>query len=252
MTAQPTGTSLWIRQFHPAPDAATRLVCLPHAGGSASYFFPVSKALSPKVDVLAIQYPGRQDRRNEKCIDSIRDLADALVPELLPWTDKPLALFGHSMGATLGFEVALRLEQKGVVPVTLFASGRRAPSAHRDETVHQRDDEGLIAEVKSLSGTDSQLLGDDEILRMVLPAIRSDYKAAETYAYVPGPRLAAPIQAHVGTSDPKATVDEVRAWSEHTSGEFALHTYPGGHFYLNSQASRVIASISETLSPSPA
>ncbi|QKV96743.1 thioesterase [Streptomyces sp. NA02950] len=251
MTAQPTGTSLWIRQFHPAPDAATRLVCLPHAGGSASYFFPVSKALSPKVDVLAVQYPGRQDRRNEKCFDSIRDLADALVPELLPWTDKPLALFGHSMGATLGFEVALRLEQKGVVPVTLFASGRRAPSAHRDETVHQRDDEGLIAEVKSLSGTDSQLLGDDEILRMVLPAIRSDYKAAETYRYLPGPRLAAPIQAHVGTSDPKATVEEARAWSEHTTGDFALHTYPGGHFYLNSQASGVIASISEVLSSPP-
>jgi surfactin synthase thioesterase subunit len=248
VTANPTGTSLWIRQFHPAPTAATRLVCLPHAGGSASFYFPVSQALAPKVDVLAVQYPGRQDRRNEKCIDNIPDLADALVPELLPWTDKPLALFGHSMGATLAFEVSLRLEEKGVVPVALFASGRRAPSCQRDETVHLRDDDGLIAEMKALSGTDSQILGDEEILRMVLPAIRSDYKAAETYRYTPGTRLTAPIHAHVGTDDPKATVEEARAWGEHTRGDFDLQTYPGGHFYLNNQAPRVIASISEVLS----
>jgi len=248
VTANPTGTSLWIRQFHPAPDATTRLVCLPHAGGSASYYFPVSKALSPGVDVLAIQYPGRQDRRNEECVGTIGELADALVPELLPYTDKPLALFGHSMGATLGFEVALRLEQKGVAPVALFASGRRAPSAHRDESVHLRDDDGLIAEMQSLSGTDSQVLGDEELLRMVLPAIRSDYKAAETYRYTPGPRLATPIHVHVGDNDPKATVDEARKWSEHTDGGFEMHTYSGGHFYLNNEAPRVIASISQTLS----
>ncbi|MFJ2202129.1 thioesterase II family protein [Streptomyces violaceusniger] len=247
MTANPTGTSLWIRQFHPAPAAATRLICLPHAGGSASYYFPVSKALSPTVDVLAVQYPGRQDRRNEKCIDTIPELADALVPELLPFTDKPVALFGHSMGATLAFEVALRLEQKGVVPVALFASGRRAPSCHRDESVHLRDDDGLITEVKALAGTDTQLLGDDEILRMVLPAIRSDYKAAETYRYTSGPRLATPIHAHVGDDDPKASVEEARAWGEHTTGGFDLQVYPGGHFYLNDEAPRVIASIRKVL-----
>jgi surfactin synthase thioesterase subunit len=251
VTADATGTSVWIRQFHPAPTAATRLVCLPHAGGSASFFFPVSKALAPGVDVLAVQYPGRQDRRHEKCVETIPELADALLPELLPYTDRPLALFGHSMGASLAFEVALRLEQKGVVPAAVFPSGRRAPSRHRDETVHLSDDDGLIAEMRSLSGTDSQLLGDEEILRMILPAIRSDYKAAETYRYTPGPRLAAPIHAHVGDNDPKATVEEVRAWGEHTTGDFDLQIYPGGHFYLNSHAPRVIAAISRVLSSLP-
>ncbi|MET7936406.1 alpha/beta fold hydrolase [Streptomyces sp. NPDC005322] len=251
MTAHPTGTSLWIRQFHPAPTAATRLVCLPHAGGSASFYFPVSKSLAPEVDVLAVQYPGRQDRRHEKCIETIPELADALLPELLPYSDRPLALFGHSMGASLAFEVALRLELKGVVPAVVFVSGRRAPSRHRDETVHLRDDDGLIAEMKSLSGTDSQVLGDEEILRMVLPAIRSDYKAAETYRPTAGPRLAAPIHAYVGDNDPRATVEEARAWGEHTTGDFDLRIYPGGHFYLNDQAPHVIAAISRVLSSLP-
>ncbi|MEY9893890.1 surfactin synthase thioesterase subunit [Catenulispora sp. MAP12-49] len=60
-----TDRDLWIRRYHPSPDAPVRLLCLPHAGGSASFFRAVSQALAPKVEVLAVQYPGRQDRRGE-------------------------------------------------------------------------------------------------------------------------------------------------------------------------------------------
>ncbi|MFJ6053819.1 thioesterase II family protein [Streptomyces sp. NPDC092307] len=248
MTASGVDENLWMRQFHPAPGAKVRLVCLPHAGGSAPYFFPVSKALSPALDVVAVQYPGRQDRRDEPGIDNIADLADAVTDALLPWADRPLIIFGHSMGATLAFEVALRLEAKGIVPLAVFASGRRAPSRHRDERVHLRSDDDLIREIQSLSGTQAAVLGDEEILRMVLPAIRSDYKAAETYRYETGPKLQAPIQAHFGVDDPKVSADEARAWEEHTTGTFELQTYPGGHFYLNQQAARVIDAIARVAS----
>src|SRR5688572_31092003 len=105
-----TEVDLWVRRFHPADDAETQLLCLSHAGGSASYFFGVSRALAPEVDVLAVQYPGRQDRLREPCLRSIHDLADALVPAIAPLTGRPLAIFGHSLGATLGYEVARRLE----------------------------------------------------------------------------------------------------------------------------------------------
>jgi surfactin synthase thioesterase subunit len=238
----------WIRRYHPAEGAASRLVCLPHAGGSASFFFPVSQALSPEVETLAVQYPGRQDRRDEKPLDSIDELADAVTGELSPWLDRPLALFGHSMGATLAFEVARRLEKQGVALTAIFVSGRRAPSRTRTENVHLRDDAGLIAELKALSGTDSQILGDDEILRMILPAIRGDYKAAETYRYQEGPPLKAPIHAHIGLDDPRVTLDEARAWETHTTGEFTLKTYPGGHFYLNAEAAKVIAEVRKVIS----
>ncbi|MER5772860.1 alpha/beta fold hydrolase [Streptomyces sp. NPDC002039] len=243
MTSSDVDSNLWIRQFHPAPGAKVRLVCLPHAGGSAPYFLPVSKALSPALDVAAVQYPGRQDRRDEPGIENIADLADAVTDALLPWADRPLIIFGHSMGATLAFEVALRLEGKDIVPLAVFASGRRAPSRHRDERVHLRSDDDLIREIQSLSGTQAAVLGDEEILRMVLPAIRSDYKAAETYRYETGPKLRAPIQAHFGVDDPKVSPDEARAWEEHTTGTFELQTYPGGHFYLNQQSGRVIDAI---------
>ena len=95
-----TDTDLWVRRFHPSDSAATQLLCLSHAGGSASYFFGVSKALSPEIDVLAVQYPGRQDRLREPCLRSVHELADQLVAAIEPLTGRPITLFGHSLGAT--------------------------------------------------------------------------------------------------------------------------------------------------------
>ncbi|MFE7563895.1 thioesterase II family protein [Kitasatospora sp. NPDC057500] len=228
----PAQDNLWIRRFHQEAGDLT-LVCFPHAGGSASFYYPVSEALRSTVQVVALQYPGRQDRRHERPLTTIAELADESFAALRPLMDRPLAFFGHSMGATLAFEVAVRMRRElGTAPVALFASGRRAPSRHRVETAHLLGDDGLVAELQSLSGTDARILGDLELLRMILPAIRSDYTAAETYRYEPGPALDCPIVALTGESDPKASLEEVGAWAEHTTGGFALHTFEGGHFYL--------------------
>jgi surfactin synthase thioesterase subunit len=244
MTAMST-----MRVFHPAPDAHGQLVCLPHAGGSAAYFFPLSRALTPDIAVRSVQYPGHQDRRDERCIESIFDLATEVVAALMPVADRPTALFGHSMGAILAFEIARLLEARGVQPSALFVSGRRAPSLHRDGTVHLRDDAGIIDEVRRLGGTDSAILGDEDLLRMALPAIRSDFKAAETYRFRPGDLLATPIFAHVGDQDPQATIEEVRAWADHTSTHFELTVHDGGHFYLTARIDRMAGAVSRVLSP---
>ncbi|APU14947.1 MULTISPECIES: thioesterase II family protein [Actinoalloteichus] len=238
----------WVRRFHPTPTATARLLCLPHAGGSASYFFPVSRRLAPGIEALAVQYPGRQDRLGEKSIESVEELADRLVDVVLPFRDKPLGLFGHSLGALVAFELALRLEERGVVPVGLFASGRRAPvTVRQGEDAHLRSDDELIAAVRQLGGTSTSLLDDKQIMAMVLPSIRADYRAAETYRHRPGPRLATPVYAFLGDADPKVTVPEAERWAEHTEGGFDLTVYPGGHFYLNSHADAVMDRIAAQL-----
>lgn len=246
-----SAADLWVRRYHPAPGARARLVCLPHAGGAASYFFPVSRELAPRIEVMAIQYPGRQDRRTEPFIKTVDELADSLAGVLggvlTKAPDLPLALFGHSMGAILGFEVALRLQRAGRTPTALFVSGRRAPSTHRDERVHLRDDAGLLADVRALSGTDAKIMDDDELVRMALPAIRNDYTAIETYRHLPGLRLGCPIHAMVGDADPKATTDEVRLWADHTSAGFEMTVFPGGHFYLDRHSATVLNTIVETM-----
>ncbi|MCP2253999.1 Surfactin synthase thioesterase subunit [Prauserella aidingensis] len=237
----------WIRRYHPSDKASARLVCLPHAGGSASYYFPVSAALTPDVEVLAVQYPGRQDRRSEPCFTTITDLADAVVAELDAWRDLPLVLFGHSMGATLGYEVARRLERAGGPPQALFASGRRAPSTHRDERIHTLDDEGIVDELRKLDGTHGAVLDDPELREMFLPVIRGDYTAVETYVHVPGTELSCPIHVLLGEDDPRASLDEAEAWAGHTDGEFSLTTFTGGHFYLDDHRDEVVSLVTERI-----
>ncbi|MFJ3090579.1 thioesterase II family protein [Streptomyces sp. NPDC086838] len=248
MTTSTRPATSWLRRFHPAEQAPVRLFCLPHAGGSASYYFPVSRALAPAADVIAVQYPGRQDRRSEPCVDDVRRLADLVTAEMLPWCDRPVALFGHSLGATLGFEVALRLEAAGTTPRVLFASGRRAPSRPREnENVHLSPDAQLLTTIRRMSGTDPAVLADDELLRSILPAIRADYKAAETYRYEPSAPLTCPIEVLNGTEDPEVTTEEAKAWTTHTTASCTFHTYKGGHFYLNDHAPEVINLIRERL-----
>ncbi|MFE7314456.1 thioesterase II family protein [Streptomyces sp. NPDC057555] len=241
-----TEESLWARCFHPAPAAPTRLFCFPHAGGSASFYFPVSAQLSSVTEVFALQYPGRQDRRKEAGIGDLGALADQVYEALRPLLEeRPSTFFGHSMGATLAFEVARRFEADGGELAHLFASGRRAPSRVREETVHQRTDDGIVDELKLLAGTDTALLGDEEILRMILPAIRSDYRAVETYRCGADVTVRAPLTVLTGDRDPKTSLEEAEAWRGHTTGAFDLKVYPGGHFFISSEAPAVLALLRE-------
>ncbi|MFG2723373.1 thioesterase II family protein [Streptomyces sp. NPDC048416] len=243
MTSSTQAKSDWIQRFHPAPDAENRLVCFPHAGGAASYFHPVSAMLSPGIDVLAVQYPGRQDRRTEPPVASVEELARHATAALRPWADRPLTLLGHSMGAMVAFEVARLLTADGAAPLSVIVSGRRAPTSVRQENVHQRDDEGFVAEMERLGGSDPRVFEDPELRALFLPVIRADYRAVETYRYRPGPSLTCPILALLGESDPMATVAETRAWAERTTASFELRTYAGGHFYLNSHAAAVTEAV---------
>ncbi|TBO55983.1 thioesterase [Streptomyces kasugaensis] len=247
MSVTDTDNGLWIRRFATSAENAPQLVCLPHAGGSASFYYPVATALAPAVEVLAIQYPGRQDRRQESCVDDIHELAGRLFTILRPLMGRPMALFGHSMGATLGFELARLMEQAGQPVSRLFASGRRAPSRPRHESVHLLDDQGLLADVRKLSGTDSRILDDEELLRMALPAIRADYRAVETYVYRPGPELTCPVTVFTGDDDPKTTLDEARDWATHTTGAFDLDVFPGGHFFLTEHQPAILRKIAQQL-----
>ncbi|NJQ16987.1 thioesterase II family protein [Streptomyces bohaiensis] len=238
-----TDSSRWIRCFRPAPEAPLRLACFPHAGGSAGYFHPVARALAPAVEVLAVQYPGRQDRYREPCLESVAELADGAVAALRPRAGRPLALFGHSLGAVVAFEVALRLSREGVGPVGLIVSGRRAPSRYRDESLHQASDSRLLGEIDRLSGTAAGVLDEPELVRMLLPALRADYRAVERYRSRPGAVVPCPVLVLTGDQDPLTSLDEARDWKAHTTGDCTVEAFPGGHFYLNDQAPQVISRI---------
>ncbi|MGN9756050.1 thioesterase II family protein [Streptomyces sp. SD31] len=243
-----------MRCFHPLGEARARLVCFPHAGGSASAYHLLSAGLAEDgVQTLAVQYPGRQDRHREACVERVDDLVDAVLRELAPELGDglPVGLLGHSMGAVLAFEVARRLEEDGRGPVVLFASGRQAPSlpwpAPGTPSLGDADDALLVSELRLLSGGDARVLEHPGLLRLALPALRADYRMLENYAYVPGPKLGCPIVALAGDRDPRVAVGSVALWEQETRAGFELRVLPGGHFFIDEQLSEVLTVISSRL-----
>ncbi|HEX4222561.1 MAG TPA: alpha/beta fold hydrolase [Pseudonocardiaceae bacterium] len=238
----------WLKVFHSTRGDAVRLVCLPHAGGSASFFFPMAKSIGSAVEVVAVQYPGRQARRHEPGIDNIPEFADEIFAAVRQLDDRPLALFGHSMGAVLAYEVAIRMSQAGLpAPTRLFASGRRAPSCYRDEQLHKGSDQQIVAELRTLGGPNQAMLADPEILAMILPAVRSDYRAVERYQSDPRLRLDCPVTVLTGDRDPRVSLEEARSWDRHTTGPIELEVFSGGHFFLVEHSAEIMKLITDRL-----
>lgn len=239
----------WIRRYHDPVGGGPVLVCFPHAGGSAASFFRLSAELSHVAEVLIVQYPGRQERMGEPAVDNIMELAERVADALLPWQDRSLALFGHSMGSVVAYETALRLEwdPSREDPMVLIASGRTAPSVRRDRGVHRKSDAGIVAEMAELSGTDPALFADEEMLAIVIPPVRSDFRAIETYQCAPGTRLRCPITAYGGDTDPHVSRDDLGLWGAHTASVFATRIFPGGHFYLQPSQTEVVAAVRQDL-----
>ncbi|WP_448316247.1 thioesterase II family protein [Streptomyces sp. CO7] len=244
MTERPQRTD-WIRRFHTAEADAPHVVFFPHGGAGATHFHPLSRALAPAVQALAVQYPGRQDRIAEPLVPDVGELAEHIARELEPWADLPLVLFGHSLGSAVAFETAVRLEEGGAKVRALFASARRAPSlATRRELPALESDREVLDILEVLRGdTGAPIPEDPAFLELVLPTVRNDFHASNHYRAPDGLRLACPVIALAGESDPAVEVAEVERWSRHTTGPFRLRTFPGGHFYLDDRVEEIRAEI---------
>ncbi|WP_306364215.1 thioesterase II family protein [Nocardia sp. CC227C] len=231
-----TGTA-WLRQLRPDAEATTVLVCFPPGGGAVTAYRALSQEFGSGTAVYAVQYPGRQDRLTEPLVTSLTTLAQQSAADLLRWpAHLRVALFGHSMGATVAYETARALESAGRELVRLFVSGRPAPAHEESARLHLAPDADLIADLERLANDPAsvQLLRDEPSLAdLVLPAVRADYQAVETYRHHPTTPLRTPISALVSTEDPTTTVAQAREWASYTTAEFDVTTFPGRHFYLD-------------------
>jgi len=225
------GDDVWFRRLNEGQRDAPLLLVLPHAGGSATYYRPLG-ALLPELEVLAVQYPGRQDRHREAQLPSIEALAEEVSTRLAPRAAaRTLVLFGHSMGAVVAFEVARRLEGRGTAVAHLVVSGRGAPGWSEAAPV-TLDDDALLTELLRLSGTDVAVLDDPEIRALVLPAVRADYRIVRAYRGSADAVVQAPLTVMHARDDPLVPADAVAGWRRNSRGAVTEITFRGGHFYL--------------------
>ena len=242
----------WFRFLRTTKTKHLRLVCFPHAGGSASFFRSWAEHLPDTVELAAVCYPGREDRISDPLAERMEDLAGPLAAACARLPAAPMAFFGHSMGASVAYETALRLERDhGIILTALFASARSAPGhghGRRDRPVHG-DDDALVRDLVKKGGTEVAALLNDELRELVLPAVRADYQLVDRYdARASTAVVSAPLTAYYGLSDEDLHEHSVRAWSAFTRAGFSLRAMPGGHFYLSADTSGLVHDILNQLS----
>ncbi|MEU5626706.1 thioesterase II family protein [Streptomyces tendae] len=227
-------TGTWLKNGSAGTDAPLRLFCFAHAGGGGGFFQPWREKLLPEVEVCPVILPGRETRVAEPAFRSMEDLLGPLCTGLAPHLDRPYALFGHSTGAAIAYEVARRFQDDPArAPRRLLVSGRRAPhlAARRPPYAGLADDDFLRV-VAELGGTPPEVMRQRDLMRMFLPALRADFHLNETYRPLPGPRLTCPLSGFTGDHDPEVTPLELGLWKTTSDGPFRMRVYEGDHFYL--------------------
>jgi medium-chain acyl-[acyl-carrier-protein] hydrolase len=217
-------------------NARGRLFCFPHAGGGAAKFYSWSHDIPAEIELLPVKLPGREERFREPAVDSLPALVERLAEVLPARCDLPFAFLGHSMGALIAFELARRLHRMGKAgPVCLFVAACPAPQAASfSEAIHTLPDAELLRALRTrYGGIPDAVAAHAELMQLMLPVLRADFKAVETYAYRPEPPLACGIVAMAGDEDAEVGVAEVSAWREQTNGGFSLHILRGNHFFLH-------------------
>ncbi|WP_432138459.1 MULTISPECIES: thioesterase II family protein [unclassified Streptomyces] len=238
----------WLRTLHAPPRPGTRLVCFPHAGGAASFFRGWPALLPADTEVLAVRYPGREDRILEEPVTSMAELAGPVADALAALPALPTAYFGHSMGASVAYETALRQgSQAG--PRLLAVSGRAAP--HRLPVFGFDDDAALLADVRRRGGPLAPALDDPDLTELVLPALRADYGLLRRYtAEARAERLDIPVIAYYGDADTDVPAADVVAWADVAApGTFTARAFPGDHFYLVPHAADLVGDLTAHLVP---
>ncbi|MEH1100268.1 thioesterase II family protein [Micromonospora sp. CPCC 205561] len=229
---------------HPAP---VQLFCLPYAGGGASVFRSWQEGLGADVEVLPVQLPGRENRISEDPVFDVADVARAIGDR----ARGPYAIYGHSMGGRVGFEVVRELRRAGCpLPLRLYVGGARAPHlsgpSHFDG-LSRMDDEQLLHRLVAGGGLPAGLLDYPELVELLLPLLRADFDRVDGYRYVPGEPLPMPIVAFSGRDDQSVTREQSEGWREHSAAGFTLHELDGGHFFLNERLPELLAAIGADL-----
>jgi medium-chain acyl-[acyl-carrier-protein] hydrolase len=240
----------WVLTPRPNPQASLRLFCFPYAGVGPSIYRPWLAAVPAHIEAKVIQLPGREGRWREPALTSIATIADNVARAIEPHMQLPFIFYGHSLGSSVAFEVTRRLRAAGrPLPRHLFVGAHRGPQLPNPHSaVSHLPDDAFIAEVrKRYDGIPQAVLDNPELLELMLPCLRADFTAFETYEYRAEAPLDVPISAFGGDLDTYVRTHEVAGWRDQTTSRFRMRVIPGNHFFLQTARDQVIAAVVDDL-----
>ncbi|MCZ1012581.1 alpha/beta fold hydrolase [Streptomyces lydicus] len=231
----------------PAPLAERSLICLPYAGGGPQTYQGWGELLGASYEVLAITPPGRGRRFGEEPCRDLSSLVTSLTDALAEVLQGPYTLFGHSLGATVAFELCREIRRRGLrMPQGLVVSGRQAPDlpwCHRP--ISGLPDAEFTEALRDLGGTPEAVLAQPELMRLVMPSLRADFAMVESYDHRSEPPLDVPILALSGTEDDRASMERMAGWAAQTTASFAARPVRGGHFFVDTETVAVTRLVSD-------
>jgi medium-chain acyl-[acyl-carrier-protein] hydrolase len=232
----------WYVEYKKNSNASVRLFCFHHSGGGASTYYPWVEHISPHIELISIQLPGRENRFTEPLTNNLQDIICNLTEEFHPYTDKPFFVFGHSLGALISFEFIQVIHKLySIFPMHMIVSAARAPHLpFRMKHLSQLEDKELKEKLIIYNGIDERILHNDELLRLFLPIIKNDFSISENYHSKDSKPFPFDILALSGAQDPTVTQEEIIGWKEHTTGKFEYLSFQGGHFYIRNHQKSIL------------
>ena len=220
----------------PARAVSTlRLFCFPHVGAGGGAFNLWQPAWIPdSIELWTVRLPGREQRLSERPFHHMGPLVEALYEAAATQLNGPYAFYGHSLGSLVAFEMARKIQRLGKQgPIRLLVSAHTAPQLGLCRPVlHNLPDKEFLGALRRFAGTPDEALENEDLMSIMMVALRADFEVDETYSYEEGPPLKCPISAFGGIDDADVSQPDLAAWQTHTSQKFNLHMMEGDHFFI--------------------
>ena len=240
----------WCLVPRPVSAPRLRLICFAYAGGSADLFRNWVEHLTPDVELVAVRLPGRGMRLREPLYGEWPALVEDCASALAPYLGEPHALFGHSVGGRLAYEIAQRM--RPVLPPGicrgLFIGGCRSPDSPQARPyLHELPEPAFRAALRTMGGTPTEVLEDERLMSLMLPIMRADMRLAELWGNWHRTPLDVPLHVYYGHADPIDSEASVAGWRGFTTSGCELVGFDGAHFFLDSHRELLLAHMATRL-----
>ncbi len=229
------------------------LICLPYAGGSATVYYSWQKWFE-NISVHPVEYAGRGQRLNESLYPDLKsavtDVLNVIKPRLSQRT--PYALFGHSMGTAILFELVHQIQNCALpLPKHAFLSGCDAPHIKSDFIFHTTDEKLFQQEITTLGGLPAEIFEYPELVQLCMNILKSDIENTQTHTFTTLCPLACNISVLNGQSDHSIALDRRYEWQRYTMGSCNQYLFSGDHFFIQDNMEKIAAIIKQTLETAP-